>query len=192
MKKKSVEPGALDIAAVQSRMLTIRNQQVLLDRDVAALYGVETKALNQAVKRNAEKVPDGYILKMTEEECSRSQNVTLNKGRGMNLKYLPYAFTERGLYMLATILKSKRATQATLAIIETYAKVRSMVRDMEALQTEKAGSPEQANLLVRAGHKLASLIGDNLSTESRKTTIELNLALLKITHEVTQSKKASV
>ena len=155
-------------------MLTIRNQQVLLDRDVAALYGVETKALNQAVKRNAEKFPAGYILKMTEEECSRSQIVTLNGGRGSNLKYLPYAFTERGLYMLATVLKSARATQATLAIIETYAKVRSMVRDMEALQTEKAGSPEQANMLTRAGHKLAELIGDNLSTVSRKTTIELN------------------
>ena len=170
-------------------MLTIRNQQVLLDRDVAALYGVETKALNQAVKRNAEKFPAGYILKMTEEECSRSQIVTLNGGRGSNLKYLPYAFTERGLYMLATVLKSARATQATLAIIETYAKVRSMVRDMEALQTEKAGSPEQANMLTRAGHKLAELIGDNLSTVARKTTIELNLALLKISHEVTERKE---
>ena len=169
-------------------MLTIRNQQVLLDRDVVALYGVETKALNQAVKRNAEKFPAGYILKMTEEECSRSQIVTLNGGRGSNLKYLPYAFTEKGLYMLATVLKSTRATQATLAIIETYAKVRSMVRDMEALQTEKAGSPEQANMLTRAGHKLAELIGDNLSTVSRKTTIELNLALLKISHEVTERK----
>ena len=170
-------------------MLTIRNQQVLLDRDVAALYGVETKALNQAVKRNAEKFPAGYILKMTEEECSRSQIVTLNGGRGSNLKYLPYAFTEKGLYMLATVLKSTRATQATLAIIETYAKVRSMVRDMEALQTEKVGSSEQANMLTRAGHKLAELIGDNLSTVSRKTTIELNLALLKITHEVAQGKE---
>ena len=170
-------------------MLTIRNQQVLLDRDVAALYGVETKALNQAVKRNAEKFPAGYILKMTEEECSRSQIVTLNGGRGSNLKYLPYAFTEKGLYMLATVLKSTRATQATLAIIETYAKVRSMVRDMEALQTEKAGSSEQANMLTRAGHKLAELIGDNLSTVSRKTTIELNLALLKISHEVTERKE---
>ena len=188
MKKKSNALGAIDIAAVQSRMLTIRNQQVLLDRDVAALYGVETKALNQAVKRNAEKFPTGYILKMTDEECSRSQNVTLNGGRGSNLKYLPYAFTERGLYMLATVLKSIRATQATLAIIETYAQVRSMVRDMEAIQTEKAGSPEQANLLTRAGHKLAGLIGDNLSTVSRKTTIELNLALLKITHEVTKGR----
>ena len=187
--KRSNELNAIDISAVQSHMLTIRNQQVLLDRDVAALYGVETKALNQAVKRNAEKFPAGYILKMTEEECSRSQIVTLNGGRGSNLKYLPYAFTEKGLYMLATVLKSTRATQATLAIIETYAKVRSMVRDMEALQTEKAGSPEQANMLTRAGHKLAELIGDNLTTQSRKTTIELNLALLKITHEVEQGKE---
>ena len=80
--KKPAESGAINIAAVQSRMLTIRNQQVLLDRDVAALYGVETKALNQAVKRNAEKFPAGYILKLTEEECSRSQIVTLNGGRG--------------------------------------------------------------------------------------------------------------
>ena len=65
--KKSAEPMAIDIAAVQSRMLTIRNQQVLFDRDVAALYGVETKALNQAVKRNAEKFPAGYILRLTDE-----------------------------------------------------------------------------------------------------------------------------
>ena len=91
--------------------------------------------------------------------------------------------------MLATVLKSTRATKATLAIIETYAQVRSMVRDMEAIQTEKAGSPEQANLLTRAGRKLAGLIGDNLSTQSRKTTIELNLALLKITHEVAKGKE---
>ena len=174
---------------VERRIVVVREQQVLVDRDVAALYGVETKALNQAVKRNAEKFPDGYILKMTDEECSRSQIVTLNGGRGSNLKYLPYAFTEKGLYMLATVLKSARATQATLAIIETYAKVRSMVRDMEALQTEKAGSPEQAKMLTRAGHKLAELIGDNLSTVSRKTTIELNLALLKISHEVTERKE---
>ena len=133
--KKQAQQQAIDIAAVQSRMLTIRNQQVLLDRDVAALYGVETKALNQAVKRNAEKFPEGYILKMTGEECSRSQIVTLNGGRGSNLKYRPCAFTERGLYMLA------------------------------------------------------GLIGDNLSTVSRKTTIELNLALLKITHEVAKGKE---
>ena len=195
--KKSTGLRAIDIAAVQSRMLTIRNQQVLLDRDVAALYGVETKALNQAVKRNSERFEEGYLFRLNEQEVEnwKSQIVTSNLSDGeiaglkMGLRRAPYAFTERGLYMLATVLNSDRAVRATKAIIETYAQVRSMVRDMEAKQTEKAGSPEQASLLTRAGHKLAGLIGDNLSTESRKTTIELNLALLKITHEVTQRKE---
>jgi len=195
--KKSTGLRAIDIAAVQSRMLTIRNQQVLLDRDVAALYGVETKALNQAVKRNSERFEEGYLFRLNEQEVEnwKSQIVTSNLSDGeiaglkMGLRRAPYAFTERGLYMLATVLNSDRAVRATKAIIETYAQVRSMVRDMEAIQTEKAGSSEQASLLTRAGHKLAGLIGDNLSTEARKTTIELNLALLKITHEVTQRKE---
>lgn len=91
--------------------------------------------------------------------------------------------------MLATILKGNMAVRTTLSIIEAYAQLRSMVRDMEALQTLKDGSAEQARSLTQAGHKLAALIGDNLSTESTKTTIELNLAVLKITHEVTRTKK---
>ena len=189
MKNQQSNIVAIDINAVKSRMLQVRGQQVLLDRDVAALYGVETKAVNQSVKRNAERFYDGYILTLTQEECSRSQIVTMNGTRVSNIKYLPHAFTEKGLYMLATVLKSKRAIQATHAIIETYAQVRAMVRDMEALQTLKDGSVEQSAKLTQAGHKLASLIGDNLSTASTKTTIELNLAVLKITHEVTRSKK---
>ena len=180
----------MDLVEVKSKMLMLRNQAVLLDRDVAAIYGVETRAVNQAVKRNPDRFPSGYIFQIDKDECSRSQIVTLNKGgRGTNLKYLPYAFTEKGLYMLATILKSPRAVQATLSIIETYAQVRAMVQDMEALQTLKDGSPEQAAKLTQAGHKLAALIGDNLSTESTKTTIKLNLTVLKITHEVTRAKK---
>lgn len=187
MTNEVVAPS--DILDVKSKMITIRGQQVLLDRDIAALYGVETRALNQAVKRNPGRFPEGYILTMTAEECSRSQIVTLNGGRGSNIKYLPHAFTERGLYMLATVLKSERAERATLAIVEAYTQLRSMVRDMESLQTLKDGSPEQAAQLSKAGHKLAALIGDNLSTESTKTTIELNLAVLKITHEVTRTRK---
>ena len=91
--------------------------------------------------------------------------------------------------MLATILKGERAVRTSLAIVETYAQVRDMVRNMEGLQTLKDGSPEQAAQLAKTGHKLAALIGDNLSTESTKTTIELNLAVLKITHEVSRAKK---
>ena len=167
-----------------------------MPRDVEALYGVETKALNQAVKRNAERFPDGYVFQLSDNEFSdwKSQIVTSNLSKDdeasirMGLRRAPYAFTEKGLYMLATVLRSDRAIRTTLAIIETYAQVRAMVRDMEALQTLKDGSVEQATKLSQAGHKLASLIGDNLSTDSTKTTIELNLAVLKIIHEVTRTK----
>lgn len=182
---------------IKQRLVTVRGQLSLLDRDVAALYGVETKALNQAVKRNAERFPAGYVFQLSDEELSdwKSQIVTSNLSDAdkaaikMGIRRAPYAFTEKGLYMLATVLKSSQAVRTTLAIIETYAQVRAMVRDMESLQTLKDGSVEQAAKLTQTGHKLASIIGDNLSTASTKTTIELNLAVLKITHEVTRTKK---
>ena len=158
----------LDLADVKSRMLVVRNQPVLLDRDVAELYGVVTKEVNQAVRNNPAKFPEGYVFQLNADEFKdwKSKILTSNlsptekNAVKMGVRRAPYAFTERGLYMLATVLKSPRATQATLAIIETFAKVRSMVRDMERLQTLKDGSVEQAESLTRAGRKLASLIGE--------------------------------
>ena len=148
------------------------------------------------MRNNPAKFPEGFLFQLNADELKdwKSKILTSNLSLAeknaikMGLRRAPHAFTERGLYMLATVLKSPRATQATLSIIETFTKVRSMVRDMERLQTLKDGSVEQAESLTRAGQKLASLIGDNLSTESTKTTIELNLAVLKITHEVTWAK----
>ena len=148
------------------------------------------------MRNNPAKFPEGFLFQLNADELKdwKSKILTSNLSLAeknaikMGLRRAPHAFTERGLYMLATVLKSPRATQATLSIIETFTKVRSMVRDMERLQTLKDGSVEQAESLTRAGQKLASLIGDNLSTESTKTTIELNLAVLKITHEVTRAK----
>ena len=189
MKNQKPNVVAIDINAVKSRMLEVRGQQVLLDRDVAALYGVETRVINQAVKNNPEKFPAGYVVELSSDEFTTLRSKSLTANVSSKSRALPKVFTERGLYMLATILKGERAVCATLAIIETYAQVRAMVRDMEALQTLKDGSAEQASKLTQAGHKLASIIGDNLSTDSSKTTIELNLAVLKITHEVTRSKK---
>ena len=187
----------LSIDQVKSHIYSIRGTEVMLDRELAQLYGVETKVLNQAVKRNIQRFPERFMFQVSPEEWDslKSQIVTSNLSKDdevaikMGIRRAPYAFTEKGLYMLSTVLKSDRAIQATHAIIETYAQVRAMVRDMEALQTLKDGSVEQASKLTQAGHKLASLIGDNLSTDSTKTTIELNLAVLKITHEVTRSKK---
>jgi len=103
---------------VEKRVLTIKDQQVIIDRDVAELYGVETREINQAVKNNPDKFPEGYILSLTPDEWDslRSKFLILNgSGRGQHTKYKPKAFTEKGLYMLATILKSPCATQTTLA-----------------------------------------------------------------------------
>lgn len=94
-----------------------------------------------------------------------------------------HAFTERGLYMLATVLKSPRATQTTLAIIDTFVEVREMARTMEALQNVTDGGSEQQSLLQKTGQLLATVVGNNLSTASTETEIELNFAVVKIKHK---------
>ncbi len=113
---------------VEKLMLNVRGQNVLLDRDVAMLYGVETKRVNETVRNNPEKFPKSYILELDEKESSvlRSKFSTLEQkeGRGRYSKYNVKAFTEKGLYMLATILKSPRAVEATLAIIDTFTMIR--------------------------------------------------------------------
>ena len=129
---------------VKSRMVVVRGQLTLLDRDVAELYGVSTREINQAMKNNPGKFPDGYVVELNEDESKvlRSKILTLDddaSGRGRHSKYNYKAFTERGLYMLATILKGERATKTTIAIIDTYAQVRELARTMEALQTVKDG-----------------------------------------------------
>lgn len=85
---------------VESRILTIRGVQVMLDRDLAELYGVEVKYLNRQVKRNGERFPADFMFQLSKEDCLRCQIVTLNEKRGRHLKYLPYAFTENGIAML--------------------------------------------------------------------------------------------
>ena len=174
---------------VKSRMMMVRGQTSLLDRDVAALYGVTTKEVNQAVRNNPDKFMPGYVYELSQRELENLRSRILTANVSSKSRVPPKVFTEKGLYMLATILKGERAVKTTIRIIETYAQLRSMVADMESLQSLKDGSPEQAHALTKAGHKLASLIGDNLSTETTKTTIELNLAVVKITHEVTRKRK---
>ena len=105
---------------VEKALLEIRGQRVLLDKDVAKLYGVNTMRVNEAVKNNPDKFPTGYIIELTKDE----KNEVIENFDNPKLKFspvLPKAFTEKGLYMLATILKSPKATQTTIAIIETFA-----------------------------------------------------------------------
>ena len=172
---------------VESRMLQLRGQHVLLDRDVAALYGVETRIVNQAVRNNLRKFPDGYVITLSVEESEvlRSKLLMLEskEGKGRYSKYNFKAFTERGLYMLATILKSEQAIDTTIAIIETFTQVRRMARTMEALQNVTDGGTEQQSLLQKTGQLLATVVGNNLSTASTETEIELNFAVVKIKHK---------
>ena len=141
MKNRKSSIIAIDINAVKSRILEIRGQQVLLDRDFAALYGAETRIINQAVKNNPDKFPAGYVAELTmrEVDALRSKILTLETkpGKGHHSKHGYKVFTEKGLYMLATILKGEQAVRTTLAIIETYAEVRAMKRELLALHTEK-------------------------------------------------------
>ena len=172
---------------VESRIVIVRGQHVLLDRDVAELYGVETKRINEAVKNNPEKFPPRCIIYLDEEESavlrSKFSTIEPSQGKGHYSKYNFKAFTERGLYMLATILKSPRATQTTLAIIDTFVEVREMARPMEALQNVIDGGTEQQSLLQKTGQLLATVVGNNLSTASTETEIELNFAVVKIKHK---------
>ena len=118
-----------DLMIIQNKIYEIRGQRVMLDRDLAELYGVETKALNQAVKRNIHRFEgEDFFFRLTKDEAerirSRSQIVTLNKGRGSNIKYLPFAFTELGVAMLSSVLKSETAICVNREIMRAFVNFR--------------------------------------------------------------------
>lgn len=182
--KKNTEIVPVTTKDVEARMIVLRNQPVLIDADVAELYGVETKRVNEAVRNNPKKFPYGYIFELDKYE---KKEVVENFDHLKKLKFskvAPTAFTERGLYMLATILKSDRAVETTIAIVDTFVQVREMARTMEALQNVEDGGLQQRTLLQRTGDLLAEVVGHNLSTTTTETEIELNFAVVKIKHKV--------
>ncbi len=109
---------------IEPLIKVIRGQQVMLDKDLAMLYGVEAKVLNQAVKRNVERFPDDFRFQLTKEECLRSQIVTLNEKQGKHLKYMPYAFTEQGVAMLSSVLRSQTAIEVNIQIMRAFVSMR--------------------------------------------------------------------
>ena len=116
------------VATIQTRIFNIRGVHVMIDKDLSNLYGVETKVLNQAVKRNIERFPEDFMFQLTKEECSRSQIVTLNIKQGENIKYLPYAFTELGIAMLSGILRSPIAIQVNINILRAFVEMRKQMK----------------------------------------------------------------
>jgi hypothetical protein len=174
------------LETVQDKIIDIRGEKVILDSDVAALYGVETKRVNEAVKNNQDKFPEGYIFDLNKNEWDGLKSKFSTSIKGGKVK-LPTAFTEKGLYMLATIIKSPRAVQTTLDIIETYAKIRDLSRSMSRLPT--ADKAEQKSIMEKAGDILGDILDGALETTGSETTLELNLAVIKVKHTVKKGKK---
>ncbi len=118
---------------IESRILELRGRKVMLDRDLAELYGVETRALNQAVTRNAERFPEDFMFMITAEEAKASRSHFVILKRGENIKYLPRAFTEHGILMLSSVLRSERAIQVNIQIMRAFVKMREWMEDYREL-----------------------------------------------------------
>ena len=121
--------GFVVIESVAQRILLIRGQKVMLDADLAELFGVPTKRFNEQVKRNLDRFPADFMFQLTEDEDEslRSQNATLKTGRGQHRKYLPYVFTEHGAIMAATILNSPKAVEMSVFIVRAFVQLREML-----------------------------------------------------------------
>ena len=172
---------------IEIRIISIRGENVLIDGDVAEIYGVETKRVNEAVKNNLDKFPEDYLIELTQSE---KNELVENFDRFNHLKHStanPKAFTEKGLYMLATVLKSKQATQTTFAIIETFTKIRHLSRTLNQL-TATDDEVRQKALMQKSGEIIAEVLGDELTTTDTETAVELNVAFLKVEHTIKKNK----
>lgn len=162
----------LTIEEINSKIYTIRNVQVMLDKDLAELYGVETKHINQAVKNNIDKFPEDFYFELNEKEENslRSKFLTLENSRGKHSKYNTKVFTEQGIYMLATILRSKIASNVTISIIRTFAQMRKFLS-------------QNASIFQRI---------DNIEILRQKDKLEINEKFNKIFHALEQKKLKTI
>lgn len=182
---------------IQDKLFRLRNMYVLLDADVATLYGVETKHVNQAVRNNPEKFPEGYIFNLEKQEFADLKSKFLTSSETSNghggRRKIPTAFTEKGLYMLATILKSPVATQATLAIVETFSKVRELKQELVNMQTAldagTASPKEQKQMISRFGETLSDIVMPDLKTYETEASMELNFFIGKLKYTVKRRKE---
>ena len=150
---------------IRSRIFTIRGVQVMLDRDLATLYGVDPKRINEQVKRNAERFPEDFMFRLTKDECLRSQIATLNMERGKHLKYLPHAFTESGVAMLSGVLRSSVAVDVNVRIMRAFVSMRRALASVAPILA-KVAETERMQLEEKAAR-----LADQAKNEERFDTI---------------------
>ncbi len=173
---------------VTDKIAVIRKQQVIADADVASLYGVETRRVNEAVKNNVDRFPSDYMFELTKNELRDLRSKISTTNVSPKSRSATKVFTEKGLYMLATILKSERAVAVTFAIIETFTKVRGLKRELVALHKE-TDKQVQAEKMKHFGEVLSDIVMPDLRTAETESTLELNFIIGKIKHTVKRVKK---
>jgi len=158
-----------------SKIYDLRGKRVMLSQDLAELYEVETRLLNQQVKRNVSRFPERYMFQLTKDEYNRlrSQNVTLK--RGQHVKYLPYAFTEHGILMLSSVLNSERAEKVNMLIIDTFVKLRELmfmhkdvVHQLEQVQNKLTEHDNQIRVIFEYLKQLEAAKNKELEQKNRK------------------------
>ena len=183
------------ITVVQNLIYEIRGTRVMLDSDLAKLYGIETRELKQAVRRNIKRFPADFMLELDIEEynamiaCSRSQIVTLDKkGRGSNVKYKPFVFTELGVAMLSSVLKSETAIQANIGIMRAFSQVRQYLMAASTVSAEVKELRAKVDLLAMQQEENLTAVND-LSEDVRKDIDNLYLAIGELSSRIEEKKR---
>ena len=178
----------IGIKEVENKIAVIRGIPVIADADVAALYGVETKRVNEAVSNNPDKFPPLYMFEL---DVSELQNLR-TKISSTNVSFMnrksTKVFTERGLYMLATVLRGDRAREVTFAIIETFYKVRSLKRELLELHSEP-DKEVQNQKMKHFGEVLSDIVMPDMETSETESSLEINFIIGKLKHSVKKVRK---
>ena len=182
---------------LEDKILEIRSKKVLIDKDLAQLYGVQTRDINKAVKNNPDKFPDGYLFELTKDEFDALRG-KFSTTKFSKTRTLPKAFTEKGLYMLATILKGENATHATLMIIETFVKIKELSRNINSIM-KTTNEEVQKELAEKSNRILEEIIDiepdileDDEDGEVVETTtkFEFNLGFAKVSRSIKKIKSS--
>lgn len=173
---------------IEEKIIELRGLKVILDSDVADIYDVKTRDINKAVKNNPAKFPQGYIVVITKKEFENLR-WKFSTAKFTKTRVLPKTFSEKGLYMLATILKSPIAVQSTIAIIETFSRIRELSGTIKELSKSK-GKKIKNELMQKSGEIIAEILDDSLETTGTETSIEINFAVLKFKHTLKRSKES--
>ena len=188
--KHTTELDSKLLTDVRNSIVVIRDMPVIADADLANLYGVETKRVNEAVRNNPDKFPEDYMFVLSSEESAVLRSKFSSTKLSSKSRVLPKVFTEKGLYMLATILKSRSALNVTFAIIETFTQVRNLKRELIDLHKE-TDSEKQTAKMRHFGKVLSDIVMPDLETSETESTLELNFFIGKIKHTVKRVRKSS-